>query len=330
MWHFKKTTLIKILTILTFSFLLFSCSTEQGDKDEVYYVVKHPKASVQQTGDSLPPPPPPPTTYYGNFNFILLDSSTIYFHSQHIYRTCGTGIDETKPPKVFLVPDSLAKLNIADLPQFLASSINDSVAADRHFFASISSPTDTIRNKAFKIITDFLKSKKVMRYNIRNWTEEEQFVTTAKIENRKYDPNSIDWKIGFDTMFTPPTDSISIWIYDYLTDMPLKNREVKADTLTVRKLILFINTHKGGEKIHLDYLKSSNDTIFVTIKESTYLTQQMGTTGADDYMSTTTFTLTELRGIKYVNFAFEEGDHAVPGTYSRKYYIDRNKRNDTK
>ncbi len=56
----------------------------------------------------------------------------------------------------------------------------------------------------------------------------------------------------------------------------------------------------------------------------------MGTTGADDYMSTTTFTLTELRGIKYVNFAFEEGDHAVPGTYSRKYYIDRNKRNDTK
>ncbi len=85
-----------------------------------------------------------------------------------------------------------------------------------------------------------------MRYNIRNWTEEEQFVTTAKIENRKYDPNSIDWKIGFDTMFTPPTDSISIWIYDYLTDMPLKNREVKADTLTVRKLILFINTHKGG------------------------------------------------------------------------------------
>ena len=54
---------------------------------------------------------------------------------------------------------------------------------------------------------------------------------------------------------------------------------------------------------------------------------QRGTTGADDYMSTTTFTLTELKNIKYVNYDFEEGDHAMPGTYSRQYYIDRNKSN---
>ena len=157
--HFKQTTLTKILTILTFTFLLFGCSTKQVNVDKVYYVVKHPTTTPQDTGD-VPPSPLPPTTYYGNFNFILLDCSTIYFHSQHIFRFCGTGIDDKKPPRVFLVPDSLTKISIADLPHFLATSISDSLAADRHFFASISSPTDTIRSKAFKIITDFFKSKK--------------------------------------------------------------------------------------------------------------------------------------------------------------------------
>ncbi|WP_443938221.1 hypothetical protein [Pedobacter sp. MW01-1-1] len=194
----------KILTILIFIFLLFGCSTRQDKVGEVYYVVKHPTATTQDT-DDVPPPPPP--TYYGNLNFILLDSSTIYFHSQHIYRFCGTGIDDTKPPRVFLTPDSLTKLSINDLPQFLATSITDSLASDRHFFASISSPTDTIRNRAFKTITDFFKSKKIMRYNIRNWTEEEQFVTKAKIENKKYNPDSADWKVGFDIIFNPATDS---------------------------------------------------------------------------------------------------------------------------
>ena len=206
MWHFKKTTLTKILTLLTITFLLFGCSTRQDKVDEVYYVVKHPMTTTQDTGD-VPPPPPPPTTYYGNFNFILLDSSTIYFHSRHIYRFCGTGIDDTKPPRVFLTPDSLTKLNINDLPKFLTTVITDSIASDRHFFASISSPTDTIKNRAFKIITDFFKSKNIRRYNIRNWTEEEQFVTTAKIENKKYNPDSVDWKIGFDIIFNPPTDT---------------------------------------------------------------------------------------------------------------------------
>lgn len=202
MCHFKKTTLTRILIIFIFTFLIFNCSTKQVKEGEVYYVVKHPTTTTQDTVDV-----PPPTTYYGGFNFILLDSSTIYFHSQHNSRFCGTGIDDTKPPRVFLVPDSLKKISIADLPLFLATSISDSLAADRYFFASISSPTDTIRSKAFKIITDFFKSKEIMQYNIRNWTEEEQFATTAKIDNKNYNPDLIDWKIGFDIKFNPPNET---------------------------------------------------------------------------------------------------------------------------
>ncbi len=59
------------------------------------------------------------------------------------------------------------------------------------------------------------------------------------------------------------------------------------------------------------------DTVFIVIDNSDYLTQQMGTTGADEYLAKLTFTVTELESINFVNLNFEEGDHAVPGTYER-------------
>ena len=120
-------------------------------------------------------------------------------------------------------------------------------------------------------------------------------------------------------------DSLSIWVYDYTKEIPVKNGEINFDTLTPNKLVDYINSNNGQDKIHLDLIKISNDTIYLKIKESTFLTQQMGTTGADEYRSVITFTLTELKGVRYVNLDFEEGDHASPGTYNRQYYIDRNK-----
>ena len=106
----------------------------------------------------------------------------------------------------------------------------------------------------------------------------------------------------------------AIWGYNFDKGVPERIKEVNADTLTPAKLIALINS----DNIHLDFVKISADTIFVQIKQSTHLTQQIGSTGAYVFMSTTVYTLTELKGIKYVNFNFEEGDHAQPGTYSRK------------
>lgn len=70
-------------------------------------------------------------------------------------------------------------------------------------------------------------------------------------------------------------------------------------------------------EVELQFKKISGDTLYVKIPESNYLTQQMGTTGAEMYMANATFNLTELPGIKYVNFDFNEGDHAAPATLSR-------------
>ena len=110
---------------------------------------------------------------------------------------------------------------------------------------------------------------------------------------------------------------IPMWDYD--CDSIFKLRNVNADTLTYAKLIKGIND-KYLDKVFLEFVKISHDTIFVAIKNSVYLTQQMGTCGANQYIISTTFALTELKNIKNVAFDFEPGDHAWPGINNRESY----------
>lgn len=128
--------------------------------------------------------------------------------------------------------------------------------------------------------------------------------------------------------FTSSPDSSPIWIYDHEKSLPRQNRRVDSDTLQPQVLVDLINSTKGGDTVRLELNGISNDTIFLKIHNGEILTQQMGSAGADDYLSTATFTLTELEKVKYVNFDFEIGDHASPGTYSREYYIDRHERDE--
>jgi hypothetical protein len=58
----------------------------------------------------------------------------------------------------------------------------------------------------------------------------------------------------------------------------------------------------------------------VEIVNDRYLTQDMGSSGAQDYLAEVTYTLTENPGIKSVNFIFQAGDHAMPGIYGRESF----------
>ncbi len=111
----------------------------------------------------------------------------------------------------------------------------------------------------------------------------------------------LPWKLAYDSVsgnFTPlPQGKI-------------------ADTTTAAGIIADINTL--WPEVQAIYQKTSGDTIFVTIPDSEYLTQRMGSSGPASYITLVTYSLTELPGIRKVNFKFEEGDHATPGTYTRE------------
>lgn len=114
----------------------------------------------------------------------------------------------------------------------------------------------------------------------------------------------------------------NIWVYDSVNDKIIQTKKLGKDSLTYEVLIDIIN-YTYQDKVRLDFVNISNDTIFVEIENSEYLTQKMGTTGADEFMISATFTLTELPDISFVNFEFQDGDHATPGTYNRGLYYER-------
>ena len=141
------------------------------------------------------------------------------------------------------------------------------------------------------------------------------------------DDKSIDKKIDYEklenTLVYNSNDAI--WAYDFdsiLKDFrPIKLRKIINDTLTAEEIERIVN--RTWPKIQIKYVKSKNDTVFVVIPESEVLTQQMGTTGADQFMISTTYSFTELIGIKYVSYDFEFGDHANPGVYDRQSWDEK-------
>ncbi len=112
----------------------------------------------------------------------------------------------------------------------------------------------------------------------------------------------------------------AIWGYEFneqTAEFEVKQlRSFDRDALTGETLEKIIN--KSWSKVQIKFIRTSNDTAFISIPDSKVLTQQMGSAGAESFMVSTTFTFTELNGINHLSFAFEEGDHAAPGVYNRK------------
>lgn len=95
-----------------------------------------------------------------------------------------------------------------------------------------------------------------------------------------------------------------------------KPADARLDTFSSAHLIQLINNNYPD--IQLNLVKISHDTMYVAIPDSKKLTQEMGSTGSENYMASATYTLTEFKNIKFVNFKMKPGDHAEPGVFSRE------------
>lgn len=99
----------------------------------------------------------------------------------------------------------------------------------------------------------------------------------------------------------------------------IRTTPVRKDLLTAASMISMLNDLYP--EIRLSFIKLSNDSIFVRIIKSTYLTQQLGSSGAEAYIAEVTYNLTELTGVNFVQIRFKEGGHGSPGTYSRTDFV---------
>ncbi|MBC7936890.1 MAG: hypothetical protein H7Y86_16205 [Rhizobacter sp.] len=96
----------------------------------------------------------------------------------------------------------------------------------------------------------------------------------------------------------------------------IKNEQASPAIANTDSLIKGLNEYY--ENVYLEKVKQSGDTVYAIIKNSEYLTQRMGSTGAEMYIADVVLNLTAINGIRYVKIEMEEGDHAQPGTWSKE------------
>lgn len=115
------------------------------------------------------------------------------------------------------------------------------------------------------------------------------------------------------TIIYNPDSRLYIWRagFDY---KKRKNETASPAILQVDSLIKGLN--EFHENVLLEKVKQSGDTLYTTIKDAEYLTQQMGSTGAETYLADVILNLTAIPGVKYVNIDLKAGDHMNPGTWS--------------
>lgn len=124
-----------------------------------------------------------------------------------------------------------------------------------------------------------------------------------------------------DTLVTKTVYSWESFIDDSTGRLKMNRRDsIGPDSLTSNSVIDFLN--KTNPNIQLQLLRQSNDTLYIKIPDAEHLTQRMGSTGPTMYFANAVYNLTEIPGVKFVNFDFAEGDHASPGTYNRESFKD--------
>lgn len=118
-------------------------------------------------------------------------------------------------------------------------------------------------------------------------------------------------------MSTSEESKLYVWKADYdytkVQNTSIQPTQINADSLIKGLNGLYENVLLQKEKI-------SGDTIYTYITNSEYLTNQMGSSGAEVYIADAVLNLSELPGVKYVSIKMKEGSHAQSGVWTKQNF----------
>jgi hypothetical protein len=104
-------------------------------------------------------------------------------------------------------------------------------------------------------------------------------------------------------------------------DVDLVDKTFKRDTLAnwgefqVDSLISGLN--ERNENIKLEKSGLGHDTLYLSIKDANYLTGELGSSGAEQYIVDVVINLTSVEGINFISLDFIPGNHATPGVFGK-------------
>lgn len=134
-------------------------------------------------------------------------------------------------------------------------------------------------------------------------------------ENQTNQENALQEQVGFSE-----SDTIIIWNCD--ADKQERSRIFTSDAAiqNVQPLINGINSIYP--EIALRLVAISGDTLIVAMNEGKLLVNQMGSSGAEQYLSFAAMNLLEAKGIQFVQFSLPEGAHAKNSVWTKADFAD--------
>lgn len=185
-------------------FVLIGCNKSKGKSFE-YYIISKEDAEIEKhakEGKYLLPTIPQELKWYSNL-VLIIDSTNVYLYQTLEKERFGAKKieDYDFPNFIELEPRHLTTIPGKDFLSFIKAN-NDILELikkpeNRASFFQIASTTDTIKNKAYYDLGNFLGKEKRAYYKVRKITEEESKVLDCKIRNKAYKPNRINWSKNF-------------------------------------------------------------------------------------------------------------------------------------
>ena len=121
----------------------------------------------------------------------------------------------------------------------------------------------------------------------------------------------------------PASTRTGLWRLDTLSETGRLVFSIEYPNATVYEIAEKLNAAFRADSVSQFRITGVREhTAFVKILDSDRLTQGLGSSGAQEYLAQVTFSLTSVPGIHSVDFNFEEGDHAAPGTYDRERFVE--------
>jgi hypothetical protein len=117
-------------------------------------------------------------------------------------------------------------------------------------------------------------------------------------------------------LYNPETE-LYIWKLDYNYSKQ-ENLAAKNNIRNIDSLIKGLNERTENVLLQKDTLRG--DTLYTYIEDSKYLTEQMGSTGAEVYIADVVLNLTEAPGVNAVCIKMEAGSHAESGVFTKKNF----------
>lgn len=111
-----------------------------------------------------------------------------------------------------------------------------------------------------------------------------------------------------------------IWQVNADAKTKTKNPALQNSFYNVDTLITGLN--ENYPRIKLEKTRLGHDTLYTMIGDAQYLTEQMGSAGAEQYVAQVVLNLTSVQGINYVRIDFAEGSHASPDVWSKESFND--------